>query len=129
MSRDSRLPTGAVLAESERLSRTVHVGMLRRCNGAATVGGGLLHRFFDTHFIWEMIAALSQAVLLRSGAAHAALSIETEGEEAWRPSLRDSLIRRPFLTHLQTMRVLFELVDGRAALHAPSCLFAHCRDG
>ena len=51
MSRDSRLPTGAVLAESERLSRTVHVGMLRRCNGAATVGGGLLHRFFDTHFI------------------------------------------------------------------------------
>ena len=69
------------------------------------------------------------AVLLRSGAAHAALSIETEGEEAWRPSLRDSLIRRPFLTHLQTMRVLFELVDGRAALHAPSCLFAHCRDG
>ena len=113
MSRDSRLPAGAVLAESERLSRTVHV---------ADCG---LRRALQ----FAMRAALSQATLLRLGAAHIALSTEPEGNEVWRPSLRDTFICRPFLQHLQTMRALFELVDGRAALHAPSCLFAHCRDG
>ena len=98
MGRDSRPPAGAVLAESERLSRTVHVGMLRRCSGAATAEEDCCIASSSTRTSFEMTAALSQAVLLRSGAAHAALSIETEGEEDWRPSLRDSLIRRPFLT-------------------------------